>query len=390
MNKLFIIDYACHPFSLDLASSLAKKNISVTLFFSKNINLTGNFYKKFKSKNLNIVPIKTKFFYKYNFLSRRSSEIEFSKKIISYLKKEKPKKVLLANIPIDPLFKIIRYCKNNLIDRYYWVQDIYYLAIKNFFKKKNILIYIFGFLIFRIYKFYERYCFQNSTANILIDKNFKKFFPKSNRNNYIIENWVPARSVKTISKNRILKKLKLKKKFTFIYTGTLSYKHHYENLINLAINNVNTQILILSKDKFIDKMKKIIKKKLIKNIKILNPVSYDELHNYLNIADVGLVNLNSDSNNVCVPSKILTYYANSLPVLASMPLSNLASKNIVKYKTGLVSDPKSTKLYLQNAIKLKNNIKLRKRLATNCKIYVKKNFNISIIREKFLTILNIK
>ena len=57
-----------------------------------------------------------------------------------------------------------------------------------------------------------------------------------------------------------------------------------------------------------------------------NPVPYNELHNYLSLADIGLVNLNKDSNNVCVPSKILSYYSNSLPVLASMPLSNLASK----------------------------------------------------------------
>ena len=51
--------------------------------------------------------------------------------------------------------------------------------------------------------------------------------------------------------------------------------------------------------------------------------------NYINICQfqiVGLVNLNNGSNNICVPSKILTYYTNGLPVLASMPLSNPASK----------------------------------------------------------------
>ena len=74
--------------------------------------------------------------------------------------------------------------------------------------------------------------------------------------------------------------------------------------------------MIFSNNKFIQKLKKIIKIKKIKNIKIFNPVPYEKLHNFLNIADVGLVNLNNEANNVCVPSKVLSYYLSSLPVLA--------------------------------------------------------------------------
>jgi len=389
MNKIILIDYACHPFSLDLANSLAKKNIFVTYFFSENINLTGAYYKKFRSKNLHLVPIKTKSFYKYNFLSRRNSEIEFANKIISFLKNNNSSKVILANVPIDPLYKIIRFCKNNQIDRYFWVQDIYYLAIKNFFQEKKFLYIFFGFFVFKYYKYLEIYCFQNSSANIVIDKNFLKFFPKQNIKSYVIENWVPLIKKKYIPKKKIFKILNLKKKFTFIYTGTLSYKHHFENLIKLAIANFDSYVLIFSNNKFIQEVKKLIKIKKIKNIKIFNPISYDKLHNYLNIADVGLVNLNNKSNNVCVPSKVLTYYLNSLPVLASMPLSNLASKNIIKFKTGLVSDPKLINLYLNNAKLLKENTRLRKKLALNSKAFAKQKFDILKIRSKFIKILEI-
>ena len=389
MTKIFLIDYACHPFSLDLANSLAEKNVIVKYFFSENVNLTGSFYKKFRSKNLHLIPIKTKSFYKYNFLSRRNSEIEFANKIISFLKNNNPSKVILANVPIDPLYKIIRFCKNNQIDRYFWVQDIYYLAIKNFFQEKKFLYIFFGFFVFKYYKYLEIYCFQNSSANIVIDKNFLKFFPKQNIKSYVIENWVPLIKKKYIPKKKIFKILNLKKKFTFIYTGTLSYKHHFENLIKLAIANFDSYVLIFSNNKFIQEVKKLIKIKKIKNIKIFNPISYDKLHNYLNIADVGLVNLNNKSNNVCVPSKVLTYYLNSLPVLASMPLSNLASKNIIKFKTGLVSDPKLINLYLNNAKLLKENTRLRKKLALNSKAFAKQNFDILKIRRKFIKILEI-
>ena len=76
-------------------------------------------------------------------------------------------------------------------------------------------------------------------------------------------------------------------------------------------------------------------------------------------------------------------------MLASMPLSNLASKNIIRFKTGLVSDPKSINLYLNNAKLLKDNIRLRKKLALNSKTFAKQNFDISKIRKKFIKILEI-
>ena len=137
-------------------------------------------------------------------------------------------------------------------------------------------------------------------------------------------------------------------------------------------------------------MKKIIKNNLIDNIMFFNPVPYNELHNYLSLADIGLVNLNKDSNNVCVPSKILSYYSNSLPVLASMPLSNLASKNIRNFKTGLVSDPNSINNYLKNENILKKNNKLRKKISLNCKIYANKKFNIYKIQVLFKNIMKNK
>ena len=58
--NIVVHDYACHPFTLELADHLAKKGHSVNYLFSKQINLTGSYYKKFKHKNLKLTPITTK------------------------------------------------------------------------------------------------------------------------------------------------------------------------------------------------------------------------------------------------------------------------------------------------------------------------------------------
>jgi len=387
-SKLLLVDYSCHPFSLQLAKSFAKKNIRVFYVFSKNVNLTGKFYKNFKDKNLKMIPIKTKNFYKYNFLQRRSSEIEFTSSLIKISKKNKINKEILANVTIDPLYRFIKHCKKNNIKNFFWIQDIYNLAIKNVLRQNKLFYYTFGYLISSYYKYLENYCYLNSTKNIVIDKKFKNFFPKR-KHVYEIRNWVPNNLKKNlIKKETIYKKLNIKKKFTFIYTGTLSYKHHYQNILKLAKKNQDSQIIIFSNDKFILTMKKESKLKNINNIYFFKTISYDLLSSYIKIADVGLVNLTLKANNLCVPSKVLTYYSNNLPVLASMPNSNLASKNILKYKTGFVSNPSDIKKYLSNAKLIKENRRLRLKLSNNCKFYANKEFNIKRISKNFYNIID--
>ena len=99
------------------------------------------------------------------------------------------------------------------------------------------------------------------------------------------------------------------------------------------------------------------------------------------------MNLAQAANNLCVPSKVLTYYSNSLPVLGSMPISNLASRNIKKYKTGFVSNPNNIKQYLKSAKIIKNNKSLRVKFSKNCKYYAKKRFDIEKISSNFLNII---
>lgn len=390
MKNILLIDYACHPFTLDLANELANEKTIVTYIFSKNINLTGDFYKTIKNPYLQIIPLKTTNFKKLNFFKRWKSEKEFGQRLISFIKNKNFSEIMLANVPIDPLNSITKYCKNNSIKTLFWVQDIYYLAIKNLLKK-NIFYAFMSLIISKIYENLEKKIFLRVSRVILISENFKKYYPKRKKNVYVIHNWAPNIKKRLIkNKTLIQKELKIKNKFTFIYSGTLSLKHHFSNIIDLAINNKDAQILIFSNDFAIKNIREESTQFNLNNIFTHKLVSYDKLHKYLSISDVGLVNLNNESNNICVPSKILTYYTNGLPVLASMPLSNPASKNIIKFKTGLVSTPNNINKYLKHATILKSNRKLRMSLSKNSKNFAEENFSIKKISKNFLEILHDK
>jgi len=53
IDKIFLVDYSCHPFTLDLAKKISQEGFQINFFFSKEVNLTGNFYKFYKN-NFNL------------------------------------------------------------------------------------------------------------------------------------------------------------------------------------------------------------------------------------------------------------------------------------------------------------------------------------------------
>ena len=147
------------------------------------------------------------------------------------------------------MYNVIKFCKKNNIETFFWIQDIYYLAIKSVLKKNYLLYFVFGFFISKLYEYLEKYCYLNSTKNILITKKFLNFYPPR-KNNFIIENWVPLNMKKIKNRKRKYFSIIQKNKFNFLYTGTFSYKHKSNILLTLADKIKNSNIIILSNDKF--------------------------------------------------------------------------------------------------------------------------------------------
>lgn len=382
--KIVIHDYSCHPFTLEVASYFAKKGHLVNYLFSKQINLTGTYYKEHKHKNLKFTPIiEKKKIKKFNLISRRFIEIEHGNISWKVIKNFQPQLIFFANLPIDPLYFLIKECKKSNFKTVFWVQDIYHLAIKNYFKK----IPLIGRLIYKHYQLIEKKCSILSDKNIFISSTFKKFFPINKFKNYTINNWIPLDVIKNYRADcAVEKKLKIESKFTFMYTGTISLKHQYENLILLAISFPDKNIIILSEGKFAEILKK--SSKYLKNLRVYPLVSYQELPKYLFYANVTLVNLKDEAADLCVPSKILTYCALSKPILASVPKNSPVNIMILNNNIGLTSIPTDNVSYLDNARLLSENKKLRNKFSHNALKFAKEKFNINFVYKKFDEIIH--
>ena len=383
--KILVNDYSGHPFLFELSQHLSKKYKIIHSYAQYFETPKANFNEKSQCKNLKIVPIKIKQkFKKDNFFSRRSNDVFYGKKIINLIEDQKPKIIICAQVPLDPLYEIIKYCKSNKIKTVFWMQDIYSVAISKILNKKIPLI---GRLIGKYYFYLEKKCEHLSDKIIVISPDFKKFLDKESLSKTkIIENWSPFIKPKVSKIQYYKRKLNPLNKFCFIYSGTLGYKHNPELFIKIAEKFPNSIIIVSSKGKFALKLKKISQRKLL-NIKVIDWIDYKHLSSFLSIADVFIVTLDSDASAFSVPSKIYAYLTLGKPILASMPFENLGSKKIKKIKVGYVSKPENIKAFLSYSEKIVKSKNLRLQLSKNSKNYLKKK-HISIQQvEKMIKIM---
>ena len=366
--KILISDYSGHAFPFELSQHLSKKHKVIHSYAQYFETPKANFKIKLQNSKSKIVPIRIdKIFKKDNFFLRRSMDITYGKRIIDLIKIEKPDVVICSTMPLDPLNNIISHCKEKEIKSIFWIQDIYSEAISKILNKKIPLI---GGLIGKYYYYLEKKCERLSDKIVVISSAFKKFLDKKSFSKVsVIENWSPITKPQLQKIRFYKKKFNPLKKFCFIYSGTLGYKHNPELLIEMAKKFPEAIILISSSGKFASILKEISKKQLT-NIKVTNWVDHEDLSAFLSIADTFIVTLDNDASTFSVPSKIYTYLNIGRPILASMPLQNLASKKIIKMKVGYVSKPDNIESFLNNCRIIIKNKKLKKKFSNNSKKYL--------------------
>ena len=384
--KIVLNDYGCHPFTLQLAKSLAQRKHIVNYMFAPYLqNPIANFRNYKSNKNFLLNPIKIKGIYnKYNFFLRRRQEIEYGKVCWNKIINIKPNVLICVNIPLDALKILVEESKNVEIPIILWVQDIYSEAIKKVLLKKiSILSRIIHWYYLRI----EKYCVKNSNRVIFITHRFKKYFKNQNHSkSTVIENWGALQNkVKNNIKKKWKKKLKLKNEFIFLYAGTLSYKHDFQLFFKLSENFKDSKVIIFSEGKFAEILKK--KSKKHKNLIVKNWVDFNELQSIFSLADVLLVSLSKEAGEFSVPSKILSYFYSGKPILGMIPSQNLASKKIIRLKTGYIAEPGDFDVFLKKAQKLYESKTLRRKMGLNALNYAKRHFDIKAITNKFEKIL---
>lgn len=166
----------------------------------------------------------------------------------------------------------------------------------------------------------------------------------------------------------IREKYHLKDKFVAIYGGNMTIAQKIENVIDLAevcMNYPDIVFLLLGRGPHIEQVKKDVEMRNISNIVFQDFLPKEDYNQLLASCDVGLVSLNEKLSIPNIPSKTLSYFNLSIPVVASIDRNTDYGKYLETAGGGLWSYTGDTKQFKENLLKLYHSSELRKQMGEN-------------------------
>lgn len=216
-------------------------------------------------------------------------------------------------------------------------------------------------------------CMSKKNIEYLLEHN--NFLSKSKLE--IFPNTMTCRAKKIEKKNNIRDKYKISKDTILaVYGGNFGKPQgidFIEKVLKAYKNNMNVTFLFVGKGTEKNRLYNFIKEEDIKNALALDFVPSNEYSQILSDADIGLVFLDSRFTIPNIPSRTLSYFEYSLPIMAATD-KNTDYKELLKdAEAGLWCESNDVEAFKKEFDKLLKNSELRKKMGNNGRKYLEKN-----------------
>lgn len=393
--KIVVNDHSGHAFTLQLSKQFAQSGHEVLhAFFDSSQSPKGNFEDvPVSASGLTILPIAIKGkYHKYSLLKRRKQEIEYTDLLINQLNKFKPDVVLSGTTPLFVQQHLQCYCIKQGIKFVFWCQDVYTLAIRQISRQK---LGLMGFPIWYYFKKLETSLLKKSSHVISITPGFDNFFEQEKipaQQITCIPNWAPLQEISPQTKeNEWAIRHNVANKTCIVYSGTLGLKHD-PSILSAAARyfrkNEEVVFIVISEGLGAAFLQKEKEKYQLDNLLLLPFQHFRDMSQVLGTADILLAILENDAGTYSVPSKVLAYLCAEKPIVLSMPTDNLSASIVLDNKAGYCVAPDNQQGFFQQIEKLITNPTLRIEMGRNGRDYAKKNFDITLIENKFMQVFN--
>ncbi len=185
----------------------------------------------------------------------------------------------------------------------------------------------------------------------------------------------------------LLKSLGLEGKFIVGYIGTHGMAHNLDFIVT-ALKNVDDpdiHFLFVGGGAMKQTVVEMAERLALKNVTFLDPVSKEEVSDYLSIIDVSLAPLKkSDTFKTVIPSKIFEASAMRKPTL--LGVEGQAQEIIEKYGAGLYFKPEDETDFLEKLERLKNDKTLYETCLSGCE-KLARDFDRKVLAKKMLGII---
>ena len=191
----------------------------------------------------------------------------------------------------------------------------------------------------------ERFVYNKSDLVTVHSDGNKKYIEKVIQDGdkvRVIHNWVNTEELSPGIKNNEFSSLyKIDSKFVVSFAGILGHLQDFEVILQAAKNLEkynDIEFIIVGDGVAKGSIEENIRKKNIRNVRLIPMQPKDKYPQVLHSSDVGLVTLVKDLKTPVIPSKILSIMSSAKPVLATMLLSGDAPKIIKESKGGFFYD----------------------------------------------------
>ena len=343
--RIYVADFAGHPFQSQLSRKLAEYGFFVRHAFSEEYaSGKGNFkVEKDLESQLSYIGLSTGItMNKYDIKSRFIFEINFARIMKSNILQFKPDVIIFCNIPLLSMYLLS--LNKKLKPFIFWHQDIYSMPIEEEIKKRFKLI---GNIFSGLFSKMEKTILKKSSHIVPISQVFTPFYqsiPIDHKKITVIENWaplteiVPKKSQNSWS-NRNIKKTEA---LQVVYSGTLGRKHNPQLLLDFAVNtkraHINLDLTVIAEGDGADWLRR--NSSQCDNIKVLSYQPYELFSEVLSSFDLALVILETNASKFSIPSKVLSHLSAGNAVIGLLPKENPAAI-LIENSGNFVSTPDS-------------------------------------------------
>ena len=205
----------------------------------------------------------------------------------------------------------------------------------------------------------------------------------------MIPNWAPVDEITPQSReNAWSSEQGLDGQFTFLYSGTLGFKHRPELLVRLAeaVAPLGAGVVVNSRGAVADWLREQVRELGLKNFQINDFQPIERLPEVLASGDVLIGMLAPDAADYCVPSKILSNHCAGRAQLLSLNEKNPAAQLVLDRKTGFVASPADPEAFLLAAKQLIEQPEERRAMGQRAREAAEELFNIQKIAPRFAEI----
>lgn len=389
--RVLVSDYSGHPFQVQLSRELARRGHVVTHSYSAGFqtpkgNLTLG---PDDPAGFAIVPVSnSKPFAKNSFVTRRRQEIEIGERLAELVASFAPDVVVSSNAPLDTQRLFQAAARRSGAKFVFWLQDIYSEAISRVVPRK---LPIAGHAIAAWYRHLEFRMLRDSDHVVPITADFVPILHGkgvADERITVVENWAPLDELPQYPRDNAWAEANMPgDAVRVVYSGTLGYKHNPGLLIALARELPGVQVHVFSQGEVADKLSADAGAAGLANLSVHPWVGFADLPLMLSGADMFVAVIEPEAGVYSVPSKVLTYLAIGRPILASVPLENLAARLITGNDAGYAAPPGEDAALIARARELAADPQLRKRLGDNGRAYAARAFDVGAIADRFEAIL---